>query len=323
MPSKRRRLNTAARRDEFTKRTCGIVARRAGYICSYPGCRIPTIGPRSDADDRTVLTGEACHIRGASPEGPRYDAKQSPALRASVGNAIWMCKLHARAIDVDKARFTVDALARFKCLHEQMVSAAQLGFADINGRLRRRAGGPSYDDILSSISLTPTRAHDMSPRRGGLTYEPPSAVTRRKIRESITHGYWVQEELTPPLLEPHPSVKGKAYLGRCSRLAYEDACWRRRTFVIVVNQAGITIDLGPANLCAPHHLANFIEAYVAVVLGVWPDGNAGNDEGIVEFFYGFEPGSLDAVCGQIPIVVSWLRDKMDTTAGRSRSFRRT
>ena len=62
-------------RDEFTAATKDLIAKRAGYLCSNPDCRCPTVGA-AEGHDGVVNVGVAAHITAASPDGPRYD----PAL---------------------------------------------------------------------------------------------------------------------------------------------------------------------------------------------------------------------------------------------------
>ena len=51
--------------NSFTSATKTIIAQRAGYRCSYPGCNCGTIGPSSDPQ-KSISVGEACHICAAS-----------------------------------------------------------------------------------------------------------------------------------------------------------------------------------------------------------------------------------------------------------------
>lgn len=89
-------------RDDFTRATIELLAKRVGYVCSNPGCQKPTVGPHSD-DDRAVSIGVAAHIAAASTGGPRYDALQTPVERKATSNGIWLCQTCARLIDVDSA----------------------------------------------------------------------------------------------------------------------------------------------------------------------------------------------------------------------------
>ena len=103
----------SSNRDNFTEKTKLQIAKRAGWLCSDPGCRNPTVGATSDGGGEINL-GEASHICAAAPGGPRYDAGMSEAERRSVENGIWMCKLHAKSVDSDDPKFTVELLRSWK-----------------------------------------------------------------------------------------------------------------------------------------------------------------------------------------------------------------
>jgi hypothetical protein len=104
-------------RDEFLIGVQRTVAERAAYICSNPECRDSTIEPHSDPE-KSLKTGEAAHIRAASPGGPRYDATQTPEERSSIQNAIWLCTKCSTIIDKDESRYPVVLLLGWKQTHE-------------------------------------------------------------------------------------------------------------------------------------------------------------------------------------------------------------
>ena len=109
-------------RDEFSARVKKIAAQRTGYRCSL--CSISTIGPSHKSSVSTACIGEAAHICAAAPKGARYDPFMTPEERASVDNCIWMCKIHARVIDVDEAKYTVDYLRELKIKAEKYAEDA-------------------------------------------------------------------------------------------------------------------------------------------------------------------------------------------------------
>ncbi len=100
-------------RDEFTEKTKLQVAKRAGWLCSDPSCRRPTIGSNSDGDGE-INVGVAAHICAATPAGPRYDATMTREERRSPDNGIWLCQLHAKAVDAKDSQFTVARLREWK-----------------------------------------------------------------------------------------------------------------------------------------------------------------------------------------------------------------
>ena len=100
-------------RNEFTPAIKLRLAQRAGYLCSHPECRQPTIGPAMSGDG-TINLGEAAHITAAADGGPRYDGSLASEERRSQANGIWMCGRHAKEIDSDEKHFTVEKLRDWK-----------------------------------------------------------------------------------------------------------------------------------------------------------------------------------------------------------------
>lgn len=100
-------------RDNFSSKVVQQIAKRAGYLCSDPNCRAPTIGATKDGAGE-INIGTAAHICAAAPGGPRYDASQSTDDRKAADNGIWMCRDHGKAIDSDPAAFPVELLRAWK-----------------------------------------------------------------------------------------------------------------------------------------------------------------------------------------------------------------
>lgn len=104
----------AGNRDDFTSDTIQRAAKRVGYLCSCPTCRVPTTGPSQDGPGRVSNIGEAAHICAAAPGGPRFDPNMTPEERKSIENCIWLCRTHARLIDTDSTKYTVELLGQWK-----------------------------------------------------------------------------------------------------------------------------------------------------------------------------------------------------------------
>lgn len=100
-------------RDDFSEKTKLQIAKRAGWLCSYPTCRNSTVGATSDGEGE-INVGTAAHIRAAAPGGPRYDGTMSAEERSSAKNGIWMCRDHGKAIDSTDPQFTVERLREWK-----------------------------------------------------------------------------------------------------------------------------------------------------------------------------------------------------------------
>jgi hypothetical protein len=86
-----------------------------GNECAYPGCTAPIVD-----DDSGIVVGEISHIKGKSPQGPRYDPNQTSEERNGYENLLLMCDPHNKIIDHEDTRdkFPVDLLREFKTKHE-------------------------------------------------------------------------------------------------------------------------------------------------------------------------------------------------------------
>jgi tetratricopeptide (TPR) repeat protein len=104
-------------RDDFSAATRALLAARVGFRCSKPECRQPTSGPQDDPT-KTVNLGVAAHITAATRGGPRYDPSLSPEERSAADNGIWCCQTHAKLVDNDVNRYTVQKLREWKALAE-------------------------------------------------------------------------------------------------------------------------------------------------------------------------------------------------------------
>ena len=100
-------------RDNFPARVREILAERVAYRCARPGCGRLTIGPHSQSD-KSLRIGRACHICAASPNGPRYDSRQTPEERISIANGIWLCANCSDLIDKDEGSYPAAVLLDWK-----------------------------------------------------------------------------------------------------------------------------------------------------------------------------------------------------------------
>lgn len=129
-------------RDNFSNDVKDLLARRAGMKCSNPNCRQPTSGPQEDPE-KVVNVGVAAHICAASPGGPRFDPNMTSEERSSSSNGIWLCQTHAKLVDNDEQRYTVELLRRWKRLSEE---AALLAIESSGGD--EVDGDPSDADMI-------------------------------------------------------------------------------------------------------------------------------------------------------------------------------
>ncbi|MES9855477.1 MAG: hypothetical protein ABW166_02590 [Sedimenticola sp.] len=107
-------------RDDFSIPTKRTLAQRSGGRCSYPGCDKLCWLP-GEEPTKAATIGVAAHICAASSDGPRYNESQKVEERKDISNAIYMCQNHAREIDTDEQRFSVELLKNWKDRHESQI----------------------------------------------------------------------------------------------------------------------------------------------------------------------------------------------------------
>lgn len=81
--------------------------------CAFPKCAQPLVEPLSGK-----VVGRVCHIKAASPAGPRHDPNQTEEDRHDFANLILMCPVHHDVIDDDPSSYTVERLQTLKQQHE-------------------------------------------------------------------------------------------------------------------------------------------------------------------------------------------------------------
>jgi len=84
-----------------------------------------------------IVVGEICHIKGKSPNGPRYDKNQSKRERDAYENLLLMCDAHNKVVDHEETRdkYPPQKLLQFKKRHEN--------------RFRRKLTDPTWADDLN------------------------------------------------------------------------------------------------------------------------------------------------------------------------------
>lgn len=109
-------------RDDFKEKDKIIIAKRAGYLCSFPGCGSLTISASDESELNTSSSGMACHISAAASgrNARRYNPDLTPEQRMHPNNGIWMCYKHGKIIDNDESRFTTEILEHWKELSKNI-----------------------------------------------------------------------------------------------------------------------------------------------------------------------------------------------------------
>ncbi|MEL1243987.1 HNH endonuclease [Flavobacterium sp. DGU11] len=111
-------------RIDFSDKTKEIIARRAGFKCSFPGCNKTLVGPGVFSHE-SITIGECAHIFSAVPKGPRTDGGLNDDELKKPENGIYLCRNHHKIVD-SKAKdnkYTSDLLTRYKNRHEFLISA--------------------------------------------------------------------------------------------------------------------------------------------------------------------------------------------------------
>lgn len=138
--------------DDFSEQVKRALANRVGHRCSNPDCRALTSGPQDDPA-KSVNVGVAAHIAAASPGGPRYDPEMLPEERSASANGIWLCQNHAKLIDNDPLRFTLEILLKWK-------ADAEAEARDNVGKIATTAGSKTYFSQGAIVRITPIIPRD-------------------------------------------------------------------------------------------------------------------------------------------------------------------
>ncbi len=110
---------------DFPSKVKEIIAGRAGYRCSWPGCDESTVGPGADADD-VERKGVAAHIFAAAvgAKAPRGTGGLSAVERAKAANGLWLCQDHGKLVDSEQGKnYPATQLQAWKALQEYRIAA--------------------------------------------------------------------------------------------------------------------------------------------------------------------------------------------------------
>lgn len=132
---------------------------RSGNRCAYPNCAAQIV-------QGDVIIGEICHIKAASPNGPRYDPRRSVDDRHSYDNLLLLCANHHTVIDDDPEAFTVERLVKMKADHEGRSASLATDEIDRGARLLldqsviaiNQSGGITAHTVHQTINVHPPGA---------------------------------------------------------------------------------------------------------------------------------------------------------------------
>jgi hypothetical protein len=117
----------ANNREDFPSGVVQALAERVGHMCSFPGCKSPTVGPSVEGPDARSRTGMACHIVAASggPGARRLVPGTPPEELRHISNGIWMCYRHGKLVDTDEATYSIEMLKRWREIAEVRAQLSQ------------------------------------------------------------------------------------------------------------------------------------------------------------------------------------------------------
>ncbi|HEX5280852.1 MAG TPA: hypothetical protein VFW28_12305 [Micropepsaceae bacterium] len=124
-----------------------------------------------------TVIGEICHVAAGSPNGPRYDANQTPAQRHSYDNLILLCPTHHAVVDDDWETYSVQRLLKMKAEHEAAAGTMAEADAATGAQLLlsvNQAGGIAAHTIhtVNVHVLPPERVPQAVPVSAGMTFFP-------------------------------------------------------------------------------------------------------------------------------------------------------
>ena len=107
---------------DFSPTTKEIIAKRAGYLCSFPNCGRLLVGP-STLPTQFSFVGHVAHIFPSGANGPRADSGISKDQLQSPPNGILLCAHHHSVVDSDQgSKYSPSVLRSFKDMHELHIS---------------------------------------------------------------------------------------------------------------------------------------------------------------------------------------------------------
>jgi hypothetical protein len=134
---------------DFTQKTVTTLAERAHFLCSNPDCKKMTTGPHSNIE-KSLRSGEAAHIYGASDNGPRFNHQLKDEDIKNIKNGIWLCGDCHKIIDTDPRRYPVKKLQKWKSTHEGFVKILR---SKPNYKSLLYLLQPTYDEVYKAKEL--------------------------------------------------------------------------------------------------------------------------------------------------------------------------
>src|SRR3990167_8360482 len=136
----------------------------SGNICAFPGCSLPLV------DGAGTITGEICHIKARSKDGPRYDKTQTDEERHAFENLILLCRRHHKIVDSEPDLYSADALQEIKVIHERVA-----------GRTEQ-----ATDSFFAKILLNDLRRVSVVNNTGNVAINSPGVIQAQTVNVKTT-----------------------------------------------------------------------------------------------------------------------------------------
>ena len=116
------------------------------------------------AGDGEINIGVAAHICAAAAGGPRYDHGMTREQRTSADNGIWLCGVHAKAIDSDESHYTVELLREWQAQAHRDSNQQVLRGSTFGDRKRQRDTSEQSGGEVRAAAVNDLTALQKSPR---------------------------------------------------------------------------------------------------------------------------------------------------------------
>ncbi|HRI93905.1 MAG TPA: HNH endonuclease signature motif containing protein [Accumulibacter sp.] len=136
----------------------------SGNRCAFPGCSLPLV------ESAGTVTGEICHIKARSKDGPRYDGSQTDGERHAFENLILLCRRHHKVVDSEPDLYSAEALQEIKSIHE-----------GVEGRPEQ-----ATDGFFAKILLNDLRRVSVVNNSGNVAINSPGAIQAQTVNVKST-----------------------------------------------------------------------------------------------------------------------------------------
>lgn len=136
----------------------------SGNCCAFPGCTLPLV------ESAGTITGEICHIKARSKDGPRYDGAQTDEERHAFENLLLLCRRHHKVVDSEPEVYSAEALQEIKDIHEGV------------------AGRPEQatDGFFAKLLLNDLRRLSVVNNSGNVAINSPGAIQAQTVNVKTT-----------------------------------------------------------------------------------------------------------------------------------------